>query len=113
MSETKTVYVAYTNTDCTEGRGFDVPIAVCEIEATAKRIACGRYVQGTDGPVRELKLVKIDGKWYVPSSAVNVIPPAKEDVETQRRLDAQRAVYEKARTAGLTDEEIQALRGQS
>lgn len=38
MTEKRTVYVAYTNTDCTEGRGRDVPIAVCSAEATALRL---------------------------------------------------------------------------
>ena len=35
MTEKRTVWVTYTNTDCTEGRGHDVPIAVCAAEATA------------------------------------------------------------------------------
>lgn len=52
ISNKKTVWVAYTNTDCTEGRGYDIPIAVCELEVTARRLARGRHVQGSDGPVR-------------------------------------------------------------
>jgi hypothetical protein len=80
MNETKSVWVAYTNTDCTEGRGFDVPIAVCTAKATAIRLARKQYVQGHDGPVREMQLVKIDGKWYAPSAAINVIDPTAEDV---------------------------------
>lgn len=28
VSKTKTVWIAYTNTDCTEGRGYDIPIVV-------------------------------------------------------------------------------------
>ena len=34
MTEKRTIWVAYTNTDCTEGRGRDVPIAFCAAEAT-------------------------------------------------------------------------------
>jgi hypothetical protein len=49
MTEKRTVWVAYTNTDCTEGRGYDVPIAVCAAEATAVRLARKQYVQGSDG----------------------------------------------------------------
>ena len=49
--EKRTVWVAYTNTDCNEGRGHDVPIAVCAAEATALRLARKQYVQGTDARV--------------------------------------------------------------
>jgi hypothetical protein len=54
MTEKRTIWVAYTNTDCTEGRGRDVPIAFCAAEATAIRLARKKYVQGSDGPVRTL-----------------------------------------------------------
>ena len=52
ITNRKTAWVAYTNTDCTEGRGYDIPIAACELEVTARRLARGRHVQGSDGPVR-------------------------------------------------------------
>ena len=66
MTEKRTIWVAYTNTDCNEGRGHDVPIAVCAAEATARRLARNRYVQGSNGPVRAMEMVKLDGKWYAP-----------------------------------------------
>lgn len=109
MTEKRTVYVAYTNTDCTEGRGRDVPIAVCAAEATAIRLARKQYVQGTDGPVRTMELVKIDGKWYAPSAAINVEEPTREDVATQAAIDAKRVAVEKAKAAGLTDADLLAL----
>lgn len=77
--EKKEVFVTYTNTDCTEGRGADVPIAVCELEATAIRLGRKRYVQGSDGPIRKAELIELDGKWYYPSQAVYVVPPTKEE----------------------------------
>ena len=110
MDEIKLIHIAYTNTDCTEGRGHDVPIAACALEATAKRLAHKRYVQGGDGPVRTFKLLKIDGQWYAPLSAVNVIPPTREDEAAQKLLDARKAAIERAKMAGLTDDEINALR---
>ena len=109
MSETKTVWVAYTNTDCTEGRGHDVPIAVCAAEATAIRLARKQYVQGSDGPVRSMELVNIDGKWYAPSAAINVIAPSREDVAAQAAIDAKREAVAKAKAAGLTDADLMAL----
>lgn len=107
--ETRVVWVAYTNTDCTEGRGSDVPIAVCRMEVTAKRIAKGRYVQGSDGSVRKLELRRIDGKWYAPSHALQVIEPTKEDEAAQAALDRKNEVVKRAIAAGLTDEDLKAL----
>lgn len=109
MNEKQTIWVAYTNTDCTEGRGRDVPIAFCAAESTAIRLARKRYVQGSDGPVRTMELVKIDGKWYAPSAAIDVVAPTREDVVAQTAIDAKRAAMEKAKAAGLTDADLLAL----
>lgn len=98
MTEKRTVWVAYTNTDCTEGRGHDVPIAVCAAEATALRLARKQYVQGSAGPVRTMELVKIDGKWYAPSVALTVVEPDSEDIAAQAAIDAKREAVAKART---------------
>ena len=109
MTEKRTVWVAYTNADCTEGRGHDVPIAVCAAEATALRLARKQYVQGSDGPVRTMELVKMDGAWYAPSAAISVIEPTREDVAAQAAIDAKRAALAKAKAAGLTDADLLAL----
>jgi hypothetical protein len=108
-TETKTIWVAYTNTDCTEGRGQDVPIAMCETEATALRVARKRYVQGSDGPVRTMEIVKIDGKWYVPSAAITIVGPTREDIAAQEVIDAKRQAVAKAKAAGMTDADLLAL----
>lgn len=109
MTEKRTVWVAYTNTDCNEGRGYDVPIAVCEIETTARRLARGQYIQGGDGPVREVELLKIDGEWYAPSHAFTVVKPTQEDLAEQHTLERKRALLEKAKACGLTDADLKAL----
>lgn len=111
MNETKTVYVAYTNTDCTEGRGTDIPIAVCAIESTAIRLARGQYVQGSNGPVRKMELVKINDQWYAPSNIIKIINPTREDEITQKKLETKYEIIEKAKEAGLTDDEIKVLMG--
>ena len=105
----RTLYVAYTNTDCTEGRGQDVPIATCELEVTAKRIASRRYVQGSDGPVRPVDLMLFDGKWYIPVSAITVVPPTDGDIAEHAAIVARRRVMDKARAAGLTDDDLAIL----
>jgi hypothetical protein len=109
MTETRTVWVAYTNTDCNEGRGHDVPIAVCAAEVTALRLARKQYVQGSDGPVRTMELVKIDGKWYAPSAAIEVVEPTREDIAAQVAIEARRDAVAKAKAAGLTDADLLAL----
>lgn len=109
MIEKRTVWVAYTNQDLTEGRGCDVPLAVCAAEATARRLAHKRYVQGSDGPVQAMELVKIDDKWYAPIAAINVVQPTREDTAAQAVVDAKREAVAKAKAAGLTDADLTAL----
>lgn len=110
ITNRKTVWAAYTNTDCNEGRGCDVPIAVCLSEVTARRLARGRYIQGSDGPVRAVELLEINGGWYAPSTAFSVMSPTREDDKEQARLDAKHEALEKARAAGLTDADLAALK---
>lgn len=109
MFEKRTVYVAYTNTDLSEGRGYDVPIAVCLCEATATRLARHKYVQGSDGPVRSIEQQKIDGLWYTPELGVRAVDPTREDILAQTALDCKRAALDKAKMAGLTDADLRAL----
>ncbi len=111
-AHTNTVWVAYTNTDCTEGRGMDVPIAVCAVKATAIRLAKNRYVQGSDGPVRPVELICIDNQWFDPYNAVHVVEPTEEDVRTQNRTEARLAAIALAKAAGLTDQDLAALTGE-
>lgn len=66
-------------------------------------------MQGSDGPVRTMELVKIDGKWYAPSAALTVVEPTREDVAAQTALDAKREALAKAKAAGLTDADLLAM----
>lgn len=108
--ETKTAYVAYTNTDLTAGQGYQIPAALCAIRATAVRLAKGINVQGSDGPVKEVSLVKVDGMWYAPiGTAVRLEQPLTKDLDAQKEYDKRVAVIEKARAAGLTEEDLASL----
>lgn len=106
---TRKVYVAYSNTDLTEGRGYRFPIAVCEVEATAIRLAKKCYVMGTDGPVEAVKLLFHNDAWYAPMNAVRVLPPTPEDKHFQEKLNARREAIAKAKAAGLSEADITAL----
>ncbi len=105
----KQVYVAFTNSDCTEGRGYDIPIAVCELEITAMRLAKNQYVQGSDGPVRSFEVKDLDGVKYIPVVAVPLHKATKLEQEAQNLLDSKRQVIAKAKAAGLTQNELDTL----
>jgi hypothetical protein len=52
-------WVVWVNEDLTEGRGAQKVLAVCEKEATARRLARGADTQGADGRVMELPVVLV------------------------------------------------------
>lgn len=106
----KTFYVAYSNTDLTEGRGQDIPIGICRLEATALRIAKKQYVQGTDGPVRPTEVLLIDNRYYISANNVQIVEPTQSDKEYQAKLDASKDALEQLRRAGFTDEQITNLK---
>ncbi|HHO0758299.1 TPA: hypothetical protein ACRTNY_001360 [Aeromonas hydrophila] len=51
ITDTKEVWVVYTNSDLTEGRGHQYPIHVCGSASTAARMATRKGVQGSDANV--------------------------------------------------------------
>ena len=111
--ETKTVFAVRTNTDLTEGRGYEYYEFFCEIEATAKRLAKKNYIMGTDSPVSEVKAYFINSSWYLPS---NIIKPSVYDIEKQAEIDkmnelknAKNNIFKKMREAGFSDDEISIL----
>ncbi|AZV93552.1 hypothetical protein CBF45_07340 [Bordetella sp. J329] len=107
IQSTKPVWVAWTNTDLTEGRGHQIPLAVAETKETAVRIGKRRYVMGSDCPVTESMAVEIKGQWLIPG----VIHAAtKEDKAAEDARLARQSAVERAKAAGLSDADIEALR---
>jgi cobalamin biosynthesis Mg chelatase CobN len=111
----RTVYAVWTNTDLTEGRGREYVQYLCEKKSTALRKAKKNYVMGTDSRVTEEKLFHSGYAWYGP---VNVIDPSQEDLRVEAQLDAEakakaakEAAIEKAKSLGLSDADIKALKG--
>ena len=110
----KQIYVVWTNTDLTEGRGHEYIQHHCEKESTARRLARKNYVMGTDGRVTKEKMFYVNGRWYAPGPFV--CGPSKEDDIEERRLEAERKAAErkaaalaKAKELGLTDADLAAL----
>lgn len=81
-------------------------VALCELEVKALFFA-------KVSPNREYRKFPVlrhtDGKEYVSIRACNIIKATTEDQEEQDRLARQRNALVKAREAGMTREEIQAL----
>lgn len=106
---TTTLWAVYTNSDLTEGRGQEYVAHFCETEATAQRLAKRGYVQGTDCPIQPVEVLELDGRHVLPTSLLNIVRPTDEDKAAEIRLAAKKQAFEKARSAGLTDEEIKLL----
>lgn len=104
--ETRPVWVAYVNSDTTEGRGYDYPLYVCVSYETAARLGKGRNVMGSDATVREEIAIKHEGKWYIPGT---IMAESDADKKIRVKREAKESALEKARQY-LSDEEIEALK---
>ena len=107
MAESKEAWAVIVNSDLTEGRGRNFVKHICEIKATARRLAHKADVQGSNGLVERLLLKRWDGRWCGP---VDVVAPTDQDRKDQLVLDARTEAEERARSLGLSDEDLQALR---
>lgn len=108
IKETKQVFVAWTNTDLTEGKGQQVPLVVCELESTAKRMGVRQNVQGCDCDVMADFAFRLEGcyGWYIPG---RITAPTAGDISAQKLMDSKRVVIEKMRAAGISEEEIKTV----
>ncbi len=55
-----------TNTDLTEGKGEEYFEIFCRLKETAIRLGHKRYIMGSDCPIEQVTLHKINNKWYGP-----------------------------------------------
>ncbi len=104
--KTKKVWIVWTNTDLTEGRGQQYPFCVTECKATAIRHAHKSGVMGSDASVEPFDAPMINGNWLVPARFEN---PSKEDLIKDKQLSEYEAACAKALAAGLDKETILAL----
>lgn len=106
ISNVMEVFVVWTNTDCTEGRGYQYPIHVCQKRSTAIRLSKRKGVQGSDAQVTTGLAVKVNGSWL---ADVRIERPTAEDDKAQAIIDAKDAVIAKLVAAGISDEEMQII----
>ncbi len=106
-------WVVWINTDLTEGRGAELPRHVCRLEATARRLASRAGVQGSDARVTREKvgLLPMNGYGNTYYGPVALTEPTPEDTAEETRIERRQAALEKARAAGLTNEDLAALAG--
>lgn len=110
VTDRRSYYVALSNTDPNGWGGRNIPVHVCELEATAKRLAEGIGPNGTDGRVKKIKAIKVDCEWLVPvHDVVSVHFATKADEAAQKRADAKASLITKLIAAGFTKDEIAIL----
>ncbi len=114
VDETKDVYVVWHNSDRTEGRGRQIPKNVCQVEATAIRLAKGCDVQGSNGSIAYTEIYRVGANWYGP---IALERPSVGDKSVQKEIDdkteATKAYDETvARLTGMiNDSDLQILIG--
>lgn len=110
IEKTKDVWIAWTNTDLTEGRGHRIPYVICDNIITAKRLGKNKAVQGTDCNVTKEKAYLINNKWV---SNVNIQDPSLEDKKKIELYEKEEKIKQKALDLGLTIDEIKILKQNS
>lgn len=103
IQESKQVWVAWTNSDCTEGRGYQYPLHVAETQDTARRLGRRGSVQGSDCNVTECTAVRINNQWLVPG---RIEPETIADKQARQAREAREEVIAKAKAAGLSDDDL-------
>ncbi len=104
----KRVFVAWTNTDLTEGRGTQYPLCVCDQKSTAIRISRGKYIMGSDCPVTEQWAYQVNGLWYVPG---NINPGNAGDIAIEQASREKENILQRLKEAGFSERDINILTG--
>lgn len=102
----KTVWCVVTNSDLTEGRGYQYVKHVCELEATAIRLAKKAGVMGSDASVQAMKAYRIGLVWFYPSTPES---GTRQDVYANEHLQARKGALERAKALGMADADIALL----
>lgn len=107
------VYIVFTNTNLTDGYGSEYPLAVADYKSTATRFAKGKYVMGSDAPVKKVELVQFEGVWYLPVDYVPILKAEKGDKERDEKDISRSEAIERAKKLGLSEDDINLIRSSS
>ena len=100
-------WAIFSNTDLTEGKGTEYISRFCRIRSTAVRLAHKAYVMGSDAPVLKIELERKNKALLGP---VTLVEPTEDDKRRQKIMDTHEEVISKARSLGMTDDEINMIR---
>ena len=106
FDDIKAVWIAWTNTDLTEGRGFSFPLYVTDSWETAVRLGNKGGVMGGGCPITKATAYRKGGTWFVPG---RVVAESGEDAIKRKAREAREAALERAKAAGLSDDDLAAL----
>jgi hypothetical protein len=108
LKNEKQVWIAWINTDLTEGRGHMIPYAICELKVTAVRIGKGKNTQGSDAIITSFNAIYDHGNgyWLAPC---RIVPPTEDDNLIDKTRNMKEQAIKKAKELGLSDEDIMAL----
>jgi hypothetical protein len=101
------VFVVISNTDRTEGRGAPVYIGSTTSEVTAKRLAKGQGVMGSDANIQKDVAIRHKNNIYCRAC---IIYPTDKELEEQKKLEEVDAFLEKLRKLGVTEEDIKFIK---
>ena len=97
------VWYVWKNTDQTEGKGRSYVWKVCDIEATARRLAKKEGTMGSDAHISRGRVFRYKSNWY---GIVHLEEASAADKNDQEKIEKRRAAVEKAKAAGLTEQEL-------
>jgi hypothetical protein len=103
------LYVVFTNTDLTEGRGYQIPIAWSVNKYTAQRMARGEGVMGSNADVRVVDTLLVEGKQYLALDYVLLEHPTKEDKLKEQQEEERNTILTKMKELGVTEEMLNGL----
>lgn len=108
IQNSKTVWVAWTNTDLTEGRGNQYPLCVAESKEAAERVGKNGGVMGSNCHVSAAIAVMVNNTWLIPGV---IQKETKLDAALRLKREIREMAIAKAKAAGLSEDEIAALTG--
>lgn len=103
------IYGVYTNTDCTEGRGEEYPIAFCWLFSTAIRLSKGKGVMGSDARIKKIDVLRIGDQRAILTEYIRVHSPTTADLAADAAKERYDETVKRLRELGVTESEIQTI----
>lgn len=98
-------YLVSRNSDLTEGRGRSINVVLCRCLSTAERLAARINVQGSDGDIETITPFVYENTEYIPIGKIPIQEPSEQDLQEEKKY----AAIQRARIAGLSEEDIRSL----